>query len=382
MSRGSIRRRGKGSWELKFDVPSSDGTRQTRYVTVRGKRTDAQKELTRLLTQVDVGTFVERSKVTVAEYFREWLGVAGQPPPAGINPKTAERYRELAERQIIPHLGTIQLQKLRPATIADWHATLLKDGGREGRPLAARTVGHAHKILGRGLQRLVEREELSRNVASVVSPPKVPAEEVVILKADDVALLLNRIRGHDLEVLVITALTTGLRRGELLAMRLGDVDLDNSTLRIERSLEETKAGLRFKEPKTVHGRRTISLPPETVPILREHRRRLLETRLALGIGRPDDETLLFANPDGTPRSPANLTVAWRWACKALGLPQVGFHALRHTHASALIAAGVDIVTVSNRLGHANPTITLRVYAHLFTKSDAAAAAAIGAILKR
>jgi integrase len=350
---------------------------------VRGKRTDAQKELTRLLTQVDVGTFVEPSKVTVAEYLRDWLGVAGQPPPAGINPKTAERYRELAERQIIPHLGAIQLQKLRPATIADWHTALLKDGGREGRPLSARTVGHAHKILGRGLQRLVEREELSCNVASVVSPPKVPVEEVVILKADDVALLLDKIRGHDLEVLVITALTTGVRRGELLALRLGDVDLDNGTLRIERSLEETKVGgLRFKEPKTVHGRRTLSLPPETVPILREHRRRLLETRFALGVGRPDDETLLFANIDGTPRSPSNLTAAWRWACKALGLPQVGFHALRHTHASALIAAGVDIVMVSNRLGHANPTITLKVYAHLFTKSDAAAAAAIGAILKR
>lgn len=113
--------------------------------------------------------------------------------------------------------------------------------------------------------------------------------------------------------IVYTGLASGLRRGEVLALRLGDVDLEAGSLRVERTLEQTKAGLRFKPPKTARGRRTLSLPLSAIAVLREHRRKLLETRLALGLGRPDDHTLLFAEPDGSPRPPSNLTAAWRWA---------------------------------------------------------------------
>jgi len=135
--------------------------------------------------------------------------------------------------------------------------------------------------------------------------------------------------------------------------------------------------LRFKPPKTKHGRRTISLPATIVAVLREHRRKLLEQRLALGLGRPEEAALLFPlNPEGDPIPPNRLTRRWQDACKSLGLPRVSFHALRHTHASALIAAGVDVVAISRRLGHANPTVTLRIYAHLFTRDDSKVVAAI------
>ena len=139
--------------------------------------------------------------------------------------------------------------------------------------------------------------------------------------------------------------------------------------------------MRFKAPKTVHGRRTISLPPSAVTVLRDHRRKLLEMRLALGLGKPDDDTLLFGHPDGLPVAPNRLTRRWQDACAALELPRVSFHALRHTHASALIAAGLDILAISRRLGHANPTVTLNVYGHLFKKDDSAAAAAIEMVLR-
>lgn len=382
MSRGNITRRGKRSWRLKFDLgANAAGKRQTRLVTVRGTRQQAEKELTRLLGQADAGTLTEPSKVTVADYLRTWLGSDSTASPNGLTPKTLERYRELAEGQIIPYLGTIRLQKLRPAQVLDWHANIRKSGSRSGRPLAARTVGHAHRVLHRALERALEAEILSRNVAAAVSPPKVDAAEIEILDAEQIADTFQKLEGHPLYVIFVAALASGMRRGEVLALRLVDLDLQDATVRVERSLEETQAGLRFKAPKTTHGKRTISLPPSAIAILREHRRKLLEMRLALGFGKPDATTLLFGKPDETPMRPNQLSWLWRSACKSLKLPRVSFHALRHTHASALIAAGVDVVAISRRLGHANPTVTLNTYGHLFKKDDSAAACAIEAALR-
>ena len=376
--RGNITRRGKSSWQLKFDVQGDNGKRQTRYVTVKGKRQDAEKELTRLLSQADAGTLPEPSKSTVKEYITAWL----EPVSAhGLGLKTAERYRELAEQYIYPHIGAVVLQKLRPAKVAEWHETLIKSGGQNGKPLSARTVGHAHRVLHRALERAVERETLSRNVAHVISPPKVEDKEVEILDAKEIAAVLRKLEDHALYAIVAVDLATGLRRGELLALPWSNIDLDGASLRVERSLEETKAGLRFKAPKTVHGRRTISLPPNAVAVLREHRRKQLEMRLALGLGRPQPDALVFCEPDGSSTLPSKLSYTWRNTRISKDLPRVTFHALRHTHASALIAAGVDVVAISRRLGHSNPVVTLRVYAHLFNKDDSAAAAAIEATLR-
>jgi integrase len=147
------------------------------------------------------------------------------------------------------------------------------------------------------------------------------------------------------------------------------------------AFKETGAGLRFKAPKTRHGRRTISLPASVLDLLRAHWKAQVEMRLALGLGRPDDDGLVFARPDGSPMSPDNLSRDWRRAVAKFGLPQVSFHALRHSHASALIAAGIDVLTVSRRLGHGTPVVTLNTYAHLFDKTDGAAAQAIEAALR-
>ncbi|HUK06223.1 MAG TPA: site-specific integrase, partial [Stellaceae bacterium] len=143
-----------------------------------------------------------------------------------------------------------------------------------------------------------------------------------------------------------------------------------------RSIEETAAGLRIKPPKTASGRRTVSLPASAVEALREHRRVQLEVRMALGLGKASKDALIFSTLEGEPLSPDNLSRDWRRAVRSLGLPLVNFHALRHSHASALIAAGLDVVAVSKRLGHRSPTVTLGIYSHLFHDKDDAAASAI------
>jgi len=158
------------------------------------------------------------------------------------------------------------------------------------------------------------------------------------------------------------------------------VSLDDATIRVERSVEETKAGLRLKPPKTRRGRRTLKVPPETISMLRAHKVKQLELRFALGMGNITPDTLVFGTAEGGLLSPDNLSRDWCRVRRAKGLPLVSFHALRHTHVSLLIAEGVDILKISRRIGHAKASTTLDKYGHLIEPDDAAAANAIASVL--
>lgn len=241
--------------------------------------------------------------------------------------------------------------------------------------MTSRTILHC------ALARAAAGQKVFRNVASIIKPPKVEDSEVNILSADQIAELLSQLRGHSLYHLAVVAIGTGLRRGELLALQWGDVDLDNAMLRVERSLEETKQGLRFKPPKSRHGRRSVSLPPTVVETLREQRRQKLEERLALGLGKFPDDALVFSREDGSPMSPDNLSRDWRRLVISRKFPRVSFHALRHSHVSALINGGLDVFSVSRRIGHGSPALTLKTYTHLFSKKDTQAAEAIESALR-
>jgi integrase len=369
---GSIDQRGENSFRLRWRV---GGKRYSKTIT--GSLTDAKKELRKVLRSVDTGSHVAPAKTTIGDYVTTWLDNARD-----LSPKTLERYRELATQQIIPHLGDVGLQALRPAQVEAWHTTLINNGGTTGGPLSPSTVAHCHRLLHRVLDHAVRLEVIGRNVASIVSPPKIGRVEIQILTAEQINAVLARLADHSLLPIVSMALGTGMRRGELCGLAWGAVELDKALVRVERSMEQTRAGLRFKSPKTASGRRVVSLPQGTVEMLRAHRVRQMEWRLKLGAPRLADDDLVFAKADGSPYRPDDLSRDWGMVGRRMGLPRIPFHALRHTHASALIAAGLDVVSVSKRLGHASPTITLNVYSHLFDRSDTRAAAAIDTILGR
>jgi integrase len=191
-------------------------------------------------------------------------------------------------------------------------------------------------------------------------------------------------QGRAIRPKIIVALFCGLRRGELLALRWSAVDLDAGVLHVREVLEQTRAhGIRVKAPKTAAGKREVTLPDIVVETLRDHRREQLELRMKLGLGKLTDDAYVFCSPlDGAPQSPQALTVEWATVAEAIGMGDITLHALRHTHASMLIAAGLDVVTVSKRLGHASPAITLKVYAHCFKQRDDTAAAAINSALSK
>jgi integrase len=379
--KGHLRRRGERSWELKFDVGTNTaGKRRISYVSFKGTRREAQAKLAELLAAIGKGEYVEPSKTTVAEFVRARVD---QWEAAGdISARTAQRYRQLVENQIVPRLGAKVVQNLRPLDIEEWHTTLRNGGRVRGKGgVAARTIGHAHRILGKALRDAGRNGLVSRNVVSEQSAPKVAADEMVIVQ--DLAALVDKLTGFRLRVPAMVALFTGMRLSEVLALRWSRVDLDAKVVQVREALEQTKAfGVRSKQPKSRAGRRDVTLPEILVEALREHRKAALELRMQLGIGKLPDDALLFADIDDNPLSPNAVSAAWADFAKNIGMPQITFHALRHSHASQLIDAGVDIVTISKRLGHAKPDITLRIYAHLFQKDDGKAAAAINAALNR
>jgi integrase len=247
--------------------------------------------------------------------------------------------------------------------------------------VSPRTIGHAHRLLHKILATAVKNGTVPRNVAAIHAPPRVEDEELEILTPEQITAVLSALDGHTLYPIVATALATGMRRGELLGLQWGDIDLDGGSLRVMRSLEETKAGLRLKPPKNKSSRRNITLPAEGVAMLRAHKASMLRTRMAIGQGNIATNTLVFSTIEDRPIRPRNLSKSWTRTHVSLKLPSVTFHAFRHTHASMLIRSGVDVLTISRRLGHTKASTTLNIYGHLFPGADAAAAKAIEGVLK-
>jgi integrase len=373
--RGCITKRGRHSWRIKIDAePDATGKRRFHTVTVRGTRKDAETELAKLITDASKGTLVAPTKLTVGEHLHKWLD-----GKSGLTPLSRQGYTVIIDRQIAPVLGAFELQKLKPADVKMWLTAMRT--GRRGGQLAPRTIIHAYRVLRAAIQEALRHDLVSRNVVDCVEPPRPEKREVAILKADEIPAVLEALKGNRrIYPIVALALATGARRSELLALKWANVDLKGGTLRIERSIEQTRAGLRFKSPKTESGKRTVMLPAFALDMLNEHRKAQLELRLQLGMGKPDSEALVFCTHKDTPISPNAFSVMWHRVVRQAGLPPRSFHSLRHSHASALIRAGLDVVRVSRQLGHSSPNITLGTYAHEFREVDSGAADAINKVL--
>ncbi len=369
---GGYRRRGGDSWELKFPVTDPvTGARTLRYTTFKGTETGARSRLRELVAQAEAGTLIAPERKTVGELLDGWEGALS------VSPKTAERYREIIRLHIRPHLGALRLQALQPMRIERFYSDLAagrRPDGAAGRPLSPLTIRHVHRLLLKALSKAERDRLIPANPARQAERPRVERSELEILTEAQIRDLLTQLRGRPFYLLAVVGLSTGMRRGEMLALRWRDVDLDQAQLTVQQSLEETRAGLRFKPPKTKHARRTISLPAFAVAALRAHKAAQARDRLALGLGRQGLGSLVFQRPDGSPMRPDTVSSEWRKAIAAAKAPKVSLHALRHTHASQLIASGLDVLTISRRLGHGAPSITLDVYSHLFKPADGAAAA--------
>jgi integrase len=364
--KGNLTRRGRNSWRLKFEAGAdpATGARVTKYHTLKGTRREAQEQAAKIIAEHAGGLYVDPSKQTFTDFAAHW---EANWAAKNVSAKTLERYSELIRIHIIPSIGSIPIQRLHATNLQTLYAKL---------PVAPRTKLHIHRLVFLMLRHATQWGVVQRNVASLVDAPAVQDKEIEILSPAEIARVLEVLKDHPwLHAIVMVALGTGMRRGELLALRWKDVDLDGAKLRVAQALEETaKLGLQFKSPKTKYGRRTITLPSSTVAVLREHLKATLERRLMLGQGKVDmGDLLVFATWDNKIQSPNGMSKKWRKVVHTAKL-KATFHSLRHTHASGLIAAGVDVLSISRRLGHGSPAITLGVYGHLFKPDDCAATA--------
>src|SRR5450759_3539085 len=295
MSQGHIRPQGDGSWEIKFDLGRDplSGRRITKYVTFRGTKRKAQEELTRLLGQRNEGSYIEPTKMTVAQYLNHWLDADIDRRVAA---RTAIRHRGIVENNIIPKLGLVPVRKLTAVHIEAFEAQLQREGWvkarakqkvkegeeapiQEKRGLSAQTVQHIHRTLSQALGHAVRLGVLFKNPARQVKPPRPPSREIKILDKSEITTLVNATKGTTLYVPILVAVTTGMRRGELLALRWSDIDLKAGALTVNQSLERLKGKFEFKSPKTRKSRRKVTLSAVTVDALRKHHRAQLEERL-------------------------------------------------------------------------------------------------------
>ena len=362
--RGCISKRKSGTYSIVVELGrnAEDKRRQQSKGGFRTKK-EAQEALNLLLSELQGGTYVKPREVRLAEYLREWLEAAAP----NLSGKTTERYRIAIERHLIPALGHLMLPELRPAHIQRVYAGWLKPG-EDGQPRWARaTLRKHHFVLHRAMRDAVRLQYIAVNPADGVEVPRIAGQSkpIQVLTEEQTAALLQRAQGTRLHLPILVAVTSGLRRGELLALRWADVDLEAGVLRVEQSIEETGQGLRFKPPKTAKGRRRLPLPGLTVEALRRHRVEQDKQRLLVGAAYQTEPDLVFAGPDGRPWFPSNFERTWRaFKTKLPTELAVRFHDLRHTHASQLLAQGVHAKIVSERLGHASIGITLDTYSHL------------------
>jgi integrase len=223
---------------------------------------------------------------------------------------------------------------------------------------------HHHRILRQALSRAVLWDLLIRNPTDKVEPPRVPRIEMHALNEKQSLALIALVEASRFLALPVTlAITTGLRRGEILGLKWTDINLDSATLSVCRTLEQSKAGLEFREPKTERSRRAVALPVLAVQALRKHRAEQARLRLKLG-PRYNAAELVCCRIDGRPLHPQTVTQEFLKLISDSKIPRVRFHDLRHTHATILLSRGVHPKIVSERLGHSTVGITLDTYSHV------------------
>ena len=360
--RGHLKKRSKDSWSIVIDLgKDASGKRKQKWHTVKGTKKEAEAELSRLLNEVNMGRYIEPTRMLVAQYLEIWLKDYAEP---NVSPKTHERYSQIIHQNINPKLGQHPLSKLKPLHIQAFYSECLLNGRKHGAGgLSARTVLHFHRLLRKACLQAVKWQLLAHNPAEAVDPPRPQRKEMNALNEMETALLLDKLDGEPLFAPIALAVTTGLRRGELLALSWKNINLDSGVITINRSLEQTKAGLRFKPPKTERSRRQVPLPSIASDILREHRKKQTEERLRLGPAYQNND-LVFPRPDGTTMAPNAFSTNFAAFIRRSGLKHIRLHDLRHTHATQLLQQGINPKIVGERLGHASITMTLDTYSHV------------------
>ncbi|ACZ62560.1 tyrosine-type recombinase/integrase [Dehalococcoides mccartyi] len=375
--RGHIKKRANGTWSIVVYMgrDPKTGKKIYQWQTVKGTKSHAEKELAALINRKNNGSFVKPTKTTVGTFLESWLETYAS---CNTAPRTFERYSQIVRLHLTPNLGRIELTQLRPEHIQAYYSKALSGGRVSGGGLSAQTVKHHHRVLSEALNHAVKWGLLARNVAMAVDPPRPEKREMHTIAPEDMSVLfeeaakMEKNSGLPYELIFMTALHTGMRRGEILALRWSDIDLAKSKIYVRCSLQCLKNGeIIIREPKTPGSRRLVSMTPSLLEKLIIHKESSSANMILQGKTLQGD-SLVFAHFDGTPINPNTVSPAFAKIAKRAGL-NLRLHDLRHSHATLMLTAGVHPKIVSERLGHSTVAFTLDTYSHVIPGLQDAAA---------
>lgn len=359
-----------GRWLARVYLGRDAGGKRRTAAKTFALKTDARRWLAKTLTEADTGAFVRPSDQPVAAYLREWLSTWAAPK---VRPATLRQYEEMLERYAIPTLGDKRLSAVLPDDLQRLYNDLTARG------LSPRTVRYLHTVLKQALRKAVSIRRLIGNPADQAEPPRQAQREMEVLDAQQAGRLLAAAEGTRFGPLWILLLTTGMRPSEALGLKWSD--LGGSSLTVKRSLTRPRmgGGWELAEPKTSKSTRSVGLPSIAVAALQRQRAQQAADRLKAGPAWLD-QGMVFTGEAGTPLDLRNLRRHFAALCRTAEVPLVRVYTLRHTAITLLLAAGENVKAVASSVGHANPTMTLNVYAHALPDAGAKLAATMDRVL--
>ncbi len=369
--RGYVREIRLGVWQIAWDLPADPvtGERRRRSLTVHGTREEAQRQLAVILGQLAAGAWSDPQQITVRQLADDWLHTIS----ATMRPSTLDGYEQKL-RLACQWIGDQRITRITGRMLTDLYRRMLDR-------YAAQSVVHAHRVLHRMFGDAVRWQLLDRNPAVEASPPRLTRRRLDVWTAGQVSQFLEATVGHRCESLFRLAVTTGMRRGELLGLRWPHVDLDRGRVDVVAATVMVRGRPQTSEPKTSAGRRRISLDPDTVRLLADYRDRQQSDRDFFA-GTYQEGQWVFCWEDGRPWSPDWVSKQFRALIRQTDLPPIRLHDLRHSWATLALDAGVPAKVVADRLGHAGIAITLDLYTHHSEELDRRAADQVAGLFAR
>ena len=372
--KGTKRQKKKGVWEVRVYVGRDPVTGKPRQIskTVRGGARDADAVIRDLIDK-QVPARSDGIGVTVSQLLDKWLDECSR---LDLSPTTIRTYTSQIDKTIRPRLGAVQLTRLTAKNLDDLYAAMKAQGS------SPKTIRNYHAIMSSALHQAERWGWVRSNVADLAKPPSVTPRRVKAPSVDVVRSVIQEAEKRDprLATMMMLGALTGMRRGELCALRWTDIDLTLGQIEVSRSVVVVEKGVAEKGTKTDRSR-TVSLDEVGVALLRQHEARVAAWAQEAGVEVPSDAFVFSPELDGSvPYRPDTVTSLFIRVRDAVGAPNVRLHDLRHFTATQLIAANMDIRTVAGRLGHSDPSMTLRVYSHVLEERDKAAAAIMGQVL--
>ena len=347
---GSVYQRKDGRWVASITLEN----RKRKYFYGETRK-EVQEKLKVALHEQQQGTLATGPQQTVKQYLEHWLEEVHKPT---LRLSTYLKYRQMLVKYVLPILGQYQLQKLNAQQVQAFYGRKLREG------LAPGSVRFIHAMLHKAFDQAVRWKLVSRNVCNEVSPPRIIKCEIKPLTKEQAQKLLETARGHSLEALLTIALVTGMRRGELRGLRWHDINFDDKSLQVRRTVEcLTGYGYTENEPKSSRSRRKITLPEFAIEALKQHRVKQIEARLKVGEAWIDHD-LVFCRANGDFLPASTLQYQFEALLKDAGIEHIRFHDLRHSAATILLTMGVHPKIVQELLGHSSISITMDVYSHV------------------